>query len=169
MGCILSEPAGISIIIINSRNPAPKFKFCSVFSAKNPTVNDASGDTMLSVRNCSRGGDDFWCAGRTTRVRFMFPSPQLSLKTFKLSKHGAKTWSGSRAEWLHWSGVNAPLERREKRALIHSRLWSHPPQQTEYTSSFLRLRPIQAKIKTFITLFDKCKPIYGLKTMQCWI
>ncbi len=38
MWCILSEPVGMSIIIINSRNPAPKFKFCSVFSAKNPTV-----------------------------------------------------------------------------------------------------------------------------------
>ncbi len=37
----------MSIIIINSRNPAPQFKFCSVFSAKNPTVNDASGVTML--------------------------------------------------------------------------------------------------------------------------
>ncbi len=37
---------GTSIIIINSRNPAPKFKFCSVFSAKNPTVNDTSV-TML--------------------------------------------------------------------------------------------------------------------------
>ncbi len=36
----------MSIIIINS-NPAPKFKFCSVFSAKNPTVNDPSGVTML--------------------------------------------------------------------------------------------------------------------------
>ncbi len=47
MWCILSEPVGMSIIIINSRNPAPKFKFCSVFSAKNPTVNDASGVTML--------------------------------------------------------------------------------------------------------------------------
>ncbi len=35
-----------SIIIINSHNPAPKFKFCSVFSAKNPTVNDTSV-TML--------------------------------------------------------------------------------------------------------------------------
>ncbi len=35
----------MSIIIINSCNPAPKF--ISVFSAKNPTVNDASGDTML--------------------------------------------------------------------------------------------------------------------------
>ncbi len=37
MWCILSEPVGMSIIIINSR----------VFSAKNPTVNDASGVTML--------------------------------------------------------------------------------------------------------------------------
>ncbi len=46
MWYILSEPAEMSIIIINSRNPAPKFKFCSVFSAKNPTVNDASV-TML--------------------------------------------------------------------------------------------------------------------------
>ncbi len=36
----------MSIIIINSRNPAPKFKSCSVCSAKNPTVNDASV-TML--------------------------------------------------------------------------------------------------------------------------
>ncbi len=47
MWCILSEPVGMSIIIINNRNPAPKFKFCSVFSAKNPTVNDTSGVTML--------------------------------------------------------------------------------------------------------------------------
>ncbi len=46
MWCILSEPVGMSIIIINSRNPAPKFKFCSVFS-KNPTGDDASGVTML--------------------------------------------------------------------------------------------------------------------------
>ncbi len=58
------------------------------------------------------------------------------------------------------------LERREERALIHSRLWPHPPQQTEYTSSFLHLRPIQAEIKTFITLFEKCKRIYGLKVMK---
>ncbi len=36
----------MSIIIINSRNPTPKF--ISVFSAKNLTVNDAIGDTMLS-------------------------------------------------------------------------------------------------------------------------
>ncbi len=40
----------MNIIIINSRNPAPKFKFCSVFSAKNPTVNDASGVTMLFAK-----------------------------------------------------------------------------------------------------------------------
>ncbi len=79
----------MSIIIINSRNPTPKFKFCSVFSAKNPTVNDASGVTMLSVRNCSRGGDDFWCASRRTTVRYMFLSPQLSPITFKWSEHGA--------------------------------------------------------------------------------
>ncbi len=50
--------------------------------------------------------------------------------------------------------------------LIHSRLWSHTPQKTEYTSSFLHLRPIQAEIKTFITLFEKCKRIYGLKIMK---
>ncbi len=36
------------IIIINSRNPAPKFKFCSVFSAKNPTVNDASVSKLFA-------------------------------------------------------------------------------------------------------------------------
>ncbi len=36
----------MSIMIMNSRNPAPKFKFCSVFSANNSTVNDASV-TML--------------------------------------------------------------------------------------------------------------------------
>ncbi len=36
----------MSIIIINIRNPVPKFKFCSVFSANTPTVYDASGVTM---------------------------------------------------------------------------------------------------------------------------
>ncbi len=40
------------------------------------------------------------------------------------------------------------------------------PQQTEHTSSFLHLRPIQAKIKTCIALFEKCKCIYGLKVMK---
>ncbi len=40
------------------------------------------------------------------------------------------------------------------------------PQQTECTSSFLHLTPIQAKIKTFITVFEKRKRIYGLKVMK---
>ncbi len=62
--------------------------------------------------------------------------------------------------------ITERLEWREERALIHSRLWSQPPQQTEYTSSFLHLRPIQAKIKTFITLFEKRKRTYGLKFMK---
>ncbi len=35
-----------------------------------------------------------------------------------------------------------------------------------YTYSFLNIRPIQAKIKTFITLFEKCKRIYGLKVIK---
>ncbi len=62
--------------------------------------------------------------------------------------------------------ITERLERREERALIHSRLWSHTLQQTECTSSFLQLRPIQAEIKTFIALFEKCKRIYGLKVMK---
>ncbi len=41
-----------------------------------------------------------------------------------------------------------------------------PPQQTECTSSFLHLRLIQAKIKTCIALFEKCKRIYVLKIMK---
>ncbi len=49
------------IVIINSL--LCYNKFCSVFSAKNTTVNDASGVTMLSVRNFSRGGDDFGVPG----------------------------------------------------------------------------------------------------------
>ncbi len=78
-----------------------------------------------------------------------------------LRERECKTRSGSRA-----GVITERLERREERALIHSKLWSHPPQQTEYTSFFLHLTPIQAKIKTFITLFEKCKHIYGLKTMK---
>ncbi len=70
-------------------------------------------------------------------------------------------------DWL-WSGggqcqsgvITERLEWREERALIHSRL------ETECTSSFLHLRLIQAEIKTFITLFEKCKRIYGLKVMK---
>ncbi len=69
-------------------------------------------------------------------------------------------------EWIQSGVITERLERREERDLIHSRLWSHPPQQTEYTSSFLHLTPIQAKIKTFITLFEKCKRIYSLKIMK---
>ncbi len=111
MKYILSEPAGMSIIIINSRNPAPTF--CSVFSAKNPTVNDVSGVTMLSVRSCSRGGYDFWCAGVLTfyHTRQIFlPLPCILFfreREYKITER---------------------LERREERALIHSRLWSHTPQ-----------------------------------------
>ncbi len=79
---------GTSIIIINSRNPAPKFKFCSVFSAKNPTVNDASGVTMLFAEV----GMIFGVPQNNNSVlhdSYMFLSPQLSLIMFKWSEHGA--------------------------------------------------------------------------------
>ncbi len=69
-------------------------------------------------------------------------------------------------EWIQSGVITERFEWREERALIHSRLWSHPRQQTECTSSFLHLRPIQAKIKTSITLFEKCKRIYGLNIMK---
>ncbi len=59
----------MSIIIINSRNPTPKFKFCSVFSAKNPTVNDASGVTMLFAE-----AGMFLVFRRTTTVCYMIPT-----------------------------------------------------------------------------------------------
>ncbi len=71
MWCILSEPAGMSIIIINSRNPAPKW----VFSAKNPTVNDASGVTMLFAE----AGMIFGVPQNNNsvlHVSYMFLSPQ---------------------------------------------------------------------------------------------
>ncbi len=64
-----------NIIIINSRNPAPKFKFCSVFSAKNPTVNDASGVTMLFAE----AGMIFGVPQNNNsvlHVSYMFLSPQ---------------------------------------------------------------------------------------------
>ncbi len=50
----------MSIIIINSRNPAKshEIQVLLVFSAKNPTVNDASGVYYVVCR----GGDDFWCS-----------------------------------------------------------------------------------------------------------
>ncbi len=66
-------------------------------------------------------------------------------------------------EWIQSGVIHGATERLERR---EERPTSHPPQQTEYTSSFLHLRPIQAKIKTFITLFEKCKPIYSLKIMK---
>ncbi len=74
MWCILSEPVGMSIIIINSRNPAPKFKFCSVFS-KNLTVNDASGVSMLFAE----AGMIFGVPQNNNsalHVSYMFLSPQ---------------------------------------------------------------------------------------------
>ncbi len=64
----------MSIIIINSRNPAPKFKFCSVFSAKNPTVNDASGVTMLFAE-----AGMILVFHRTTTVCYMIPTCFFSL------------------------------------------------------------------------------------------
>ncbi len=51
------KPVGMSIIIINNRSPRAEIQVLSVFSAKNPTVNDASV-TMLFAE----GGDDFWCS-----------------------------------------------------------------------------------------------------------
>ncbi len=77
-----------------------------------------------------------------------FFSPQLSLITFKWSEHRAVfPWAGmENPEWIQSGVITEHLERREERPT------SHPPQQTEYTSSFLHLRHIQAKIKTFITL-----------------
>ncbi len=94
MWCILSDiPAGMSIIIINSRNPAPKFKFCSVFSAKNPTVIDASV-TMLFAE----AGMIFGVPQNNNSVlhdSYMFIFSQLSLITFKWSEHGAVSpWAG---------------------------------------------------------------------------
>ncbi len=78
----------MSIISITSRNPAPKFKFCSVFSAKNPTVNDASGVTMLFAE----AGIIFGVPQNNNsvlHVSYMFLFPQLSPITFKCSEHGA--------------------------------------------------------------------------------
>ncbi len=104
MWCILSEPVGMSIIIINSRNPAPKFKFCSVFSAKNPTVNDAlSGVTMLFAE----AGMIFGVPqNNNSALHVSFPSviPDNVLNGVNteqfLRERECKTRSGSRAEWL---------------------------------------------------------------------
>ncbi len=76
MWYIPSEPAGMSIIIINICNPAPrpKFKLCSVFCANNPTVIDASG-VMLSVRSCRRGGMMFGVPAEQQQSPTCFFSP----------------------------------------------------------------------------------------------
>ncbi|XP_058624333.1 uncharacterized protein LOC131535845 [Onychostoma macrolepis] len=63
------------------------------------------------------------------------------------------------------------LQRREERAFTagfdHIQISrSRFTQQAECTSSALNLRPIQTTIKTFITLFQKFKPIYSLKIMK---
>ncbi len=57
----------MSIIIINSRNPA--LKFISVFSAKNPTVNDASV-TMLFAE----AGMIFDVQNNNSALQVSFPS-----------------------------------------------------------------------------------------------
>ncbi len=75
----------MSIIIINSR----------VFSAKNPTVNDASGVTMLFAE----AGMIFGVPQNNNSVlhdSYMF---MLNTEQF-LRERECKTRSGSRAEWL---------------------------------------------------------------------
>ncbi len=69
----------MSIIIINSRNPTPKF--ISVFSAKNLTVNDASGhtDNVISEKLQQRRGLFLVCRQNNKsalHVSYMFLSPQ---------------------------------------------------------------------------------------------
>ncbi len=68
---------GMSIIIINSCNPALKFKFISVFSAKNPNVNDASGVTMLSADAGMIFGVPQNNNNSVVHVSYMFPSPSV--------------------------------------------------------------------------------------------
>ncbi len=87
----------MSIIIINSRNPMPKF--ISVFSAKNPTVNDASV-TMLFAE-----------AG----MIFGVPQNNNSVLHDSVSGNVKPGVDPERSDYrtLAW---------REERALIHSRL-----------------------------------------------
>ncbi len=65
----------MSIIIINNRNPAPNFKFRSVFSAKNPTLNDVSGVTML-LETAAEAGMIFGVPAEQQQCGYMFLSPQ---------------------------------------------------------------------------------------------
>ncbi len=68
----------MSIIIINSRNPA--LKSISVFSAKNLTVNDASGVIILSAA----AEDNIWCAGVPTKhATYQIVLPIIYLHCFK--------------------------------------------------------------------------------------
>ncbi len=76
----------MSIIIINSR----------VFSAKNPTVNDASGVTMLFAE-----AGMILVFRRTTTVCYMIPTCSClngEHGAFFLRERECKTRSGSRAE-----------------------------------------------------------------------
>ncbi len=66
-----------NIIIINSRNPAPKCKFCSVFSAKNPTVNDASVTMLFAEAGMIFGVPQN--NNSVLHVSYMFLFSQLSL------------------------------------------------------------------------------------------
>ncbi len=134
MWCILSEPVGMSIIIINSR----------VFSAKNPTVNDASGVTMLFAE-----------AG------MIFGVPQNNNSVVNTE------------QFFSMSGNVKPgvdPEQSDYRTLRVERGTCFNPLQALITSpsaDWMHLAwPIQAKIKTSITLFEKCKRIYGLKIMK---
>ncbi len=72
----------MGILLLIAAILLPKFKFCSVFSAKNPTVNDASGVTMLFAE----AGMIFGVPQNNNSVlhdSYMFLSPQLSLIRFK--------------------------------------------------------------------------------------
>ncbi len=83
----------MSILLLIAAIPRRNSSSALCFCVNNSTLNDAS-ITMLSVRNCSRGGDDFWCVSRTT-VRYMFLSPQLSLITFKWWTRSSFSVSGN--------------------------------------------------------------------------
>ncbi len=71
----------------------PKFKFYSLFSAKNPAVNDASGITMLFAE----AGMIFGVPAEQQQCATCLFSPQLSLIQF-FRERKWKTRSGSRAE-----------------------------------------------------------------------
>ncbi len=144
MWCILSEPVGMSIIIINSR----------VFSAKNPTVNDASGVTMLFAE----AGMIFGVPQNNNSVlhdSYMFMFKWWTRSSFSVSGNVKP-------------GVDP--EQSDYRTLRAERGTCFNPLQaliTPPSTDWMHLAwPIQAKIKTSITLFEKCKRIYGLNIMK---